>query len=178
MYPLRPTDPSFGFKPVMQSRNVLIEQEDAQRLKKGDKVTLLKWGNFTITRKVEKGKYLELFATYNPDGNNWKDTIKLCWLCNDPDTTFEIFVKENRHTEYSVIAEGVVRNLAVGTLFQFESRGFYQVDQIELFNQPMIVSKQNEPEERKEVFMQRIPTATLFYSGSLADYWEAILTDS
>lgn len=41
--------------------------------------------------------------------------------------------------EYTVIAEGVVRNLPKGTHFQFERRGYYIVDKIELMNQPMIV---------------------------------------
>ena len=70
MHPLHPKDSSLGLKPVMQGRNLLIEQDDAKDLSEGQKVTLMKWGNCTITRKVQNGndpKDIELFATYDPD---------------------------------------------------------------------------------------------------------------
>ena len=44
-----PKDPSVGMKDVFYGPNILLEAEDAEGLKEGDKVTLINWGNAVIT---------------------------------------------------------------------------------------------------------------------------------
>lgn len=57
----------------------------------------MKWGNVTITKKVQKGDNIELFGTYDAEDKDFKKTTKLTWICNDPDTTFEIQMVEFDH---------------------------------------------------------------------------------
>jgi tRNA-binding EMAP/Myf-like protein len=162
MHPLHPKDATLGMKPVMQGKNCLIEKSDAELIKEGDKVTLMKWGNVNITKKTIKGDQIELEGIYDKDDQSFKGTAKLSWICNDPATTCEVQMVEFDHIitkekieegdevkdirnpsskfEYTVIAEGVVRNLPAGAHFQFERRGYYFVDQISLKNKPMIVN--------------------------------------
>ena len=39
----------------MYGRNLIIERADAETIQEGQKVTLMKWGNATISRKVVNG---------------------------------------------------------------------------------------------------------------------------
>jgi hypothetical protein len=50
-HPLHPKDAAIGSKAVLYSKVVLIEKEDAQTIQEGEKITLMKWGNVTITKK-------------------------------------------------------------------------------------------------------------------------------
>lgn len=152
---------SIGKKAVMYGRDLLIEREDAKNVQVGEKVTLMKWGNATITRREEAGDSFELFATIDEEDKNFKGTTKLTWICNDPDTTVEvkmvefdhlinkakieeeddnesIFNRNSRHEDIG-IAEGHVKSLSHGSYFQFERRGFYYVDQIQMVNKQMVL---------------------------------------
>lgn len=139
MHPLHPKDATLGMKPVMQGKNCLIEKSDAELIKEGDKVTLMKWGNVNITKKTVKGDQIELEGTYDKDDQSFKGTAKLSWICYDKATTCEVQMVEFDHIitkekieegdevkdirnpssrfEYTVIAEGVVRNLPAGSHF-------------------------------------------------------------
>ena len=44
-----PKNKEVGLKDVFYSSLVLLEGEDASTLKEGDKITLINWGNATIT---------------------------------------------------------------------------------------------------------------------------------
>jgi len=151
-----------GDKAVIYGKNLLIEKEDAKDLREGMKVTLMKWGNATITQRVENGDTFELLATIDEADKDYKGTMKLTWICNDPATTFEIKMVEfdhlitkpkveeednieeifNRNSRFEEIgiAEGIVKTLSKGCYFQFERRGFYYVDRIALVNQQMVVN--------------------------------------
>ena len=149
MQPLHPKpEVKIGMKPVMRGKNLLIERDDAMTkdkagnlvLVEGAKVTLMKWGNIKITKRIEKGDNIELQATYDPNDTDFgKGTVKLTWICNDPATTCKIklieydhlitkdkleegdkiedLVNHNSKIENTLIAEGVVRNLPKGTHF-------------------------------------------------------------
>ena len=159
---LHPKNTSLGDKAVMFGRDLLIEQEDAKNLEVGQKVTLMKWGNATITGREERdGSSFELFATVDEEDKNFKKTVKLTWICNDPATTIEIKMIEfdhlinkpkveeddkiedlfNRNSRFEEvgIAEGVVNDMQKGSYFQFERRGFYIVDSITMENSQMVV---------------------------------------
>lgn len=99
----------------------------------GEKVTLMKWGNVTISKKVVDGNNITLFGTIDESDKDYKKTKKITWLCADPDTSFEIQLIEYAHLidkqkieenddieklvnrdskqEYTAIAEGCIRNL-------------------------------------------------------------------
>ena len=44
-----PKDPSVGTKDVFYGPHILLEAEEAEGLKEGDKVTLINWGNAIVT---------------------------------------------------------------------------------------------------------------------------------
>ena len=90
---------ALGKKPVMRGKNLLIEKNDAKDIvkyieedKKGQKITLMKWGNVTINKikKSKSGDVEEMEGTYDPNDTDFKGTLKLTWLCNDPSTTMEV----------------------------------------------------------------------------------------
>jgi glutamyl-tRNA synthetase len=58
----------------------------------------MKWGNVTISNKVvaEDGS-ITLFGTVDPEDKDFKKTKKLTWICNDPDTIFEVTLVELDH---------------------------------------------------------------------------------
>ena len=95
--PLHPKNTSVGNKAVMYGQNLIIEREDAKDLKVGQKFTLMKWGNATLTRREESGDSFELFATIDEADKDFKGTVKMTWICNDPATTVEVNMKEFDH---------------------------------------------------------------------------------
>ena len=122
----------------------------------------MKWGNATITRREEEKDSFELFATIDESDKDFKKTVKLTWICNDPATTIEVNMKEfdhlinkakieenddieqlfNRNSRFEdvVVAEGIVKTLSHGSFFQFERRGYYIVDRVAMVNQPMVLN--------------------------------------
>lgn len=96
--PLHPKDKSVGSKPVMYGRDLYIEADDAKTLTEGQKVTLMKWGNATISKITEsKEDGLHLYATVDEEDKNFKGTVKLTWICADPDSTVELKIVEFDH---------------------------------------------------------------------------------
>ncbi len=148
--PLHPKNASVGTKAVMYSREAWIERDDAKDLAIGEKVTLMKWGNVTITAKEAQGENWVLRGTIDEADKDFKKTKKLTWMAANPETTLEItlveydhlitkakveetdnvedLVNKNSKISYQAIAEGPVRTLQKGAIFQFERRGFYIVD--------------------------------------------------
>lgn len=119
----------------------------------------MRWGNAIITKRFALGDQISIFAKINEDDKDYKKTKKISWLCADPNTTIQIKLVEYAHLinkqkvedsdhleelvninskiENLAIAEGNLRTLQKGTIFQFERRGFYIVDKIGLAFQPM-----------------------------------------
>lgn len=104
-------------------------------MKEGEKITLMKWGNVTITQiEVDgEGRY-SLRGTIDLNDKDFKSTEKkITWVACDDDTTVEVtlvefdhlinkkkleenehvkdFVNHNSRIEYSAIAEGALRNI-------------------------------------------------------------------
>ena len=139
----------------------MIERDDATGIVVGQKVTLMKWGNCTITKKVEEDGQIHLFGTINEEDKDFKGTAKLTWICNDPSTTIKIKIVEfdhlitqpkidedtpienivntNSKIEYTAVTEGCIRSLQKGDSLQFERRGFYFIDQLEMVGKQMTV---------------------------------------
>jgi len=131
--PLHPKNNAVGSKAVIYGRELWIERDDASDIFEGEKITLMKWGNALITKKVVEGNKISLWATIDENDKDFKKTKKITWLCADPNTTVEIklveyahlidkpkieetddvekLVNKNSKIEYSAIAEGFVRSL-------------------------------------------------------------------
>jgi glutamyl-tRNA synthetase len=157
--PLHPKNSAVGSKAIIYGTEILIERDDATEIAEGEKITLMKWGNATVTKKVVDGTNIQLWATVDENDKDFKKTKKVTWLCADPATTVEIkliefghlidkakveedddvekLVNKNSKIEYSAIAEGCLRNLQKGTILQFERRGFYIIDKLGLVNQQL-----------------------------------------
>jgi len=118
-----------GSKAVVYYKDLWIEADDAAAVEVGEKVTLMKWGNCTITKKEEN----ELHGTLDLDDKDFKKTKKFTWVAADEGTTIEVlllefdhlinkkkledkeevkdFVNMDSRVEYSAIGEGHLRNL-------------------------------------------------------------------
>lgn len=149
---LHPKNESVGSKAVIYGRELYIERDDAQAIEVGEKVTLMKWGNVTISKKerADDGT-LSLTGTIDPEDKDFKKTKKITWVCADPDTTVEVtlveydhlitkrkveesdnvqdLVNKNSKIEYTAIAEGSLRTIQRGASIQLERRGYFYVDQ-------------------------------------------------
>lgn len=122
----------------------------------------MKWGNCRITKREEGADGLpHLWGNIDEADRDFKGTDKITWICNDPATTIKIKICEfdhlitepkieedtpiekvvntNSKIEYTAISEGSVRRLQKGDIFQFERRGFYYIDKLELTGQQMTV---------------------------------------
>lgn len=63
---------------------MLVDQEDAASYKQGEEITLLRWGNVTITAidKAADGKVTALRGTYDPAATNFSKTKKATWIAD------------------------------------------------------------------------------------------------
>lgn len=88
---LHPQKPEMGTRVMRRCNKVYIDQQDAVTYKVGDEVTLLRWGNVTITEiervSVEHGaaeanalEVLSMKATHDPDATNFSKTKKVTWI--------------------------------------------------------------------------------------------------
>jgi len=124
----------------MYGRDLIIEKDDAKTIVEGERITLMNWGNCTITRiETSADGGLALFGTIDEADKDYKKTKKLTWLLHDPATICEIEMMEYDHlitkpkleagdeaadffnndskVSYMAYAEGCVRNLAKGSYF-------------------------------------------------------------
>jgi len=53
--PLHPKNDAIGSKAVIYGKELWIEKDDASAIEEGEKITLMKWGNVTITKKEVAG---------------------------------------------------------------------------------------------------------------------------
>jgi len=136
---------------VIYGRDLLIERDDAASIEVGEKVTLMKWGNVTITKKDTSidGNPV-LYGAIDESDKDFKKTKKITWICADPETTVEVtltefdhlitkkkieenddvkqLVNHNSKIEYTAIAEGSLRSIQRGTSIQLERRGYFFID--------------------------------------------------
>ena len=103
-------NPEVGEKEVWYSERILVEGADAETLRQGETVTLLNWGNITITTVTRyicivmatvslmsdylgggrlEGKVVSLAAELALESTDFKNTAKLTWLadCGHVQTT-------------------------------------------------------------------------------------------
>jgi len=142
-FPLHPKEETLGHKVIFYGKNVLLEHDDAKLMKEGEKITLMQWGNCTIS-KIEvdaKSGKISLVGKIDEEDKVFKGTKKVTWLTNDPNSITEIEIKEydhlitkpkieadddpaevfNKNSVSSEIcyAEGSCRQMQKGCFFQF-----------------------------------------------------------
>lgn len=69
-----------GQKIIFKSNKLYLEFEDANSVEEGEKVTLMKWGNFKITKVIKSENEVSLEAEYMEGDTDYKGTKKFCWL--------------------------------------------------------------------------------------------------
>jgi len=77
-----PKKPELGTRVLRFYKEVLLELVDAEQFAEGEEVTLLHWGNFTITKIVKNSdnKVTAMSAKFNPDSKDFKKTKKTHWI--------------------------------------------------------------------------------------------------
>jgi len=152
-HPLHQKNASLGSKAVLYGRELLVESGDAQDIAVGERITLMKWGNATVTSAETVDGVITLHANINPEDKDFKKTKKLTWIAVDQNTNFEVTLVELDHLitkkkvegdekvedivnktsriAYTAIAEGNMKTLKVGDKIQLERRGYFMVDKIQ-----------------------------------------------
>eukprot|EP00056_Hartaetosiga_gracilis_P007182 m.105150 g.105150 ORF g.105150 m.105150 type:complete len:1374 (+) comp12650_c0_seq2:409-4530(+) len=81
--PLHPKNADIGTKQVVFSPKVLIEQEDAQQMKVGDKITLMEWGNAHVKNIVKIGSFVDsMDIEVDEEDSDYSKTLKVTWLAD------------------------------------------------------------------------------------------------
>merc|ERR1712025_609966 len=79
--PLFPKDSSKGHKSKHISPTLLLEPADAQLVKEGEEITLMRLGNAIVEKIVTvDGEVTELHGRLNPGGDFRKTKLKVTWL--------------------------------------------------------------------------------------------------
>lgn len=144
-----------GYRPLWKSSNLLIDFIDANNLMKiNEKVTLINFGNVFIKSKEiqQNGSYL-MTAEYLPDDRDYKTTPKITWLAEESnllivdvfefdhlinqrtiyaDCDLETIVNTNSKFSAKYYVDSNLRTLNVGQFIQFQRKGYYRIDKIEI----------------------------------------------
>lgn len=147
-----------GTKKVVFSKDIIMEQADAQSFAQDEEITLMNWGN-AIVRKISHsinplskdgfktvtGLELELHL----QGDVKKTSKKVTWLSKDqelipielvdfdyliskdklePEDTLEDFLNKNTETRVKALADCNAAELKVDDIIQFDRKGFFRID--------------------------------------------------
>ena len=132
---------------------LVIEKEDANLLKEGQKLTLYKWGN-SIVQKIEKDgdKITAVHVKLTPEDKDFKKTTVCHWVPMkeglytkavireyghlitvkklEDNMKIEDIVNNNSKFETEVYVEKIIDEAKKGDKVQFERRGFCVVDSV------------------------------------------------
>ena len=150
MVPLHPKNEEIGKKPIHRPQSLLVEREDLEDLKVGDRVVLVKWGVFVITELNLSQESPIIKVVHDAKDTDFKNPKKITWLPNDPallynvnvleydhllnslkpdeEKDFEAVVNKNSMFSTPFLSEGHLRTLPVGSHIQFERRGYFIID--------------------------------------------------
>ncbi|XP_012277238.1 bifunctional glutamate/proline--tRNA ligase [Orussus abietinus] len=154
-----PKDPSKGTKQIQVGPKILIEKEDAESLVEGQNATFINWGNLMICKvKKENNVVVGVDAKLNIDDKNYKNTLKLTWLCADgkdesiknssvftpcytvyfdhiiskpvlgKDDDFKDFIAKDTRREVKMLGETALKRVAEGEIIQLQRKGFFRCD--------------------------------------------------
>lgn len=153
---VHPQKPELGLRVMLRCPNVYVDQIDAATYKVGEEVTLLRWGNVTITSIVSSDDdadgsrtITKLTGTYDPAATNFSKTKKATWVAAVPqlvpcklvefghliskaklgeEDRFEDFVNPRTREESDAWCDPCVGAVAAGEVIQLERKGFYRCD--------------------------------------------------
>ncbi|KRX87919.1 Bifunctional glutamate/proline--tRNA ligase [Trichinella pseudospiralis] len=144
-----------GEKIVYYGNEIFIEQEDANLLKENDMITLINWGN-AIVKKVARtsGKVTSAALKLCLENTNFKNTLKLTWLCEEDkrekqlipiiashfdnviskailgkDEDFKKFICRDSRHDFEMVGERAMCQINRGDIVQLQRKGFYICDQ-------------------------------------------------
>lgn len=150
--PKLPRNPALGTKKVVYSHEIFLEQSDAKSLTPNEEITLMNWGNAIvrhINTDINSGVVKSLELQAHPTGDFKKTDKKITWLAQQQDltpvelVTFDhlitkeklgkdedvlAFLTEQTEFRSAAWADCNVAALEVGTVIQFERKGFFRVD--------------------------------------------------
>ncbi|KZM28656.1 ATP binding [Ascochyta rabiei] len=157
-----------GTKKVVFSKDIIMEQADAQSFAQNEEITLMNWGN-AIVRKISHsinplskngfktvtGLELELHL----QGDVKKTSKKVTWLSKDqelipielvdfdyliskdklePEDTLEDFLNKNTETRTKAVADCNAAELKADDIIQFDRKGFFRIDKAFAHGQPIV----------------------------------------
>lgn len=148
LIPFHAKNDSLGAKPLVLTKSILVEVEDLNGVKVGDKILPMKFGVCTVTSI--SADFRKATVTWDPKDTNFKEPKKITWLpnkkellcdvnvmeydhllnCKSPDDEADFTLSVNAHSKYvtQFLAEGVLKTLPPRTNVQFERRGFFVMD--------------------------------------------------
>ena len=156
---------SLGFKKVLFSRSILLEQEDALSFDNDEEITLMNWGNAFVRKNQTSSNPVDKRITHleldlHLQGDFKKTKKKITWLSKDQDlipcdlVSFDHLITKDKlektdnildfltpQTEFhaEAVADCNVANLIEGDIIQFERRGYYRVDRPFEHGRPVVM---------------------------------------
>jgi len=147
---LHPKNPSLGQKIIYKTAQIIIEKDDANLLKIGEKITLIKWGNFLI-KEISKN---EIICEFLPLDQDFKNTKKITWLPNnisnekhsnleceliefdnilsqqklESDDEFESSINKNSIIKTPAFCESNMKIAKKSDIIQIERRGYFYIE--------------------------------------------------
>lgn len=76
-----------GKRPLFLSKNIYLDYDDAKDIKKGEKVTLTRWGNAIIDEVNANDNGISFKGHTALEDKDFKTTKKLTWLAKDSPLT-------------------------------------------------------------------------------------------
>ncbi|KAI1749107.1 tRNA synthetases class I, catalytic domain-containing protein [Xylaria castorea] len=148
--PLHPKNPAVGTKKVAFSKEVLLDQEDAQSFKDGEEITLMQWGNAYVRDVAGKDPITSLTCELHLQGDVRTTSKKVTWLSTqgqklidaelwdfdylitkdklDEEDDLDAFLNPTTATMEEAFCDEGVANLKKDDIIQLERRGYYRVD--------------------------------------------------
>lgn len=145
-------DPALGAKTVFYTNEIILAQEDAAILRKGEEFTLMNWGNAIVTDKtvvedVVVGMELQLYLS----GDFKATENKITWISRKGATQISLFEYSNLQNDIDTedlaekynkdskkhewwITESAINDVQPGDFIQIERVGFFICDQPLTFN--------------------------------------------
>ena len=157
-------NPATGKKALTKTNRILIDQQDAKAVAKGEEVTFMSWGNCFIddVKTDASGEVVGLVGRLNPGGDVKATKLKLTWLPDIQDNLdlnlvyydhiitkkkieegdkIEDLVNPDSKKEVAAIGDSNCRNLQKGEIIQLERKGYFIVDEAYLNDKkPMVLN--------------------------------------
>ncbi|EZA58690.1 Bifunctional aminoacyl-tRNA synthetase [Ooceraea biroi] len=99
-----------GFKNVITTNRVFIEDVDAMNLVAGQSATFINWGNLKILEinKRQDGSIIDVHARLDLDNRDYKNTLKITWLVKPSGTINNDTAKTNSIPCYAVYFDHII----------------------------------------------------------------------